>query len=77
MTPEGQEVTLRGHGKACGPMSERQCPEDCFIGDAVELNHTLQTIASVDDNVRVTWTEPSKARREDAILTLRKDMRNH
>ena len=60
-------MALRGDGKADGPVCECQCAEHCLGGDAVELDTALQAIANVEDSVRVTWAELSKAGRQHLI----------
>ena len=44
--------------------------EHCLLRDAVELHTLLQTIASVENDVWITGTEPGQAGRQQLILTL-------
>ncbi len=51
-------------------MFEGAVPGHGFLGDAVELDTPLHTIASVDNSVRIGGAEASQAWGEQFILTL-------
>ena len=55
---------------ACGPVGDGILPQHSLLRERVELETSLQTIASVEEGVRVTGTESDQTGGQQLILTL-------
>ena len=64
------EVSQGRDVHAGGPVGDGVFPEHSFLRQAVELETPLQTIASVQEGVRVTGAESDQTGRKQLIHTL-------
>ena len=71
MAAKSQEVSVRAGVEGGGPVRESTAPQHGLLGEAVELHTLLQSIASVDDEVRVGRTESRQTGWQTVILALR------
>lgn len=55
---------------ACGPVGDGILPQHSLLRERVELETSLQTIASIEEGVRVTGAEPDQTGWQQFILTL-------
>ena len=55
---------------ACGPVGDGILPQHSLLRERVELETSLQTIASVEEGVGVTGTESDQTGGQQLILTL-------